>query len=143
MLSSSNMAFCCKSIVFCLIPFFFLEIQIRGMKNSRHKNALVYKPRRIYAPRLYVHQKMPVALYKPSAYSEFYGTFIMASFRSYYIRIFSFTTGPAPDLYGYIRYPVRLWFTYGSLRWNWCVLEQWTSSSGWAIPNSYHSNFNF
>ena len=50
LLSSSNMAFCCKSIVFCLIPFFFLEIQIRGMKNSRRKNASVYQPRRIYAP---------------------------------------------------------------------------------------------
>ena len=52
MLSSSKMAFCCKSIVFCLIPFLFLEIQIIGVKNSRHKSGSVHKPPSLCPPRV-------------------------------------------------------------------------------------------
>ena len=56
LLSTNNIAFCCKGIVFCLIPFLFLEMQVTGVKNSRYKSGSVYNP-----PPLH-----PSSLYKPT-----------------------------------------------------------------------------
>ena len=44
--------FAARALFCCLIKFLFLEIQMKGVKNSRHKSGTVYKPPE----------------YKPSAY---------------------------------------------------------------------------
>ena len=63
----------------------------------------------------------------------------------YYFRIFLFIAGLAPNRYDYMRFPVRLCFFYGSLRWSGAV---WQSElvqleSGWPLPGKTWKNLDF
>ena len=41
----------------------------------------------------------------------------MFCIRKYFIEYRSLSTDSAPNCYDYMRFPIRLWLTYGSLRW--------------------------
>ena len=49
-------------------------------------------------------------------------SFIIRFLRMYHMRMFSLSTGLAPDSNDYIRFLVRLWLTYCSLTTDYCEL---------------------
>ena len=48
---------------------------------------------------------------------------IIATFGKFYIQISSLSTGLTTNGYGYMRFSVRLWLSYGSLRWTGAVWQ--------------------
>ena len=61
----------------------------------------------------------------------------------YYIRFFSFNIDLTPNHFDYVRFPVCLWFFYGSLMALICGLAKLTSAPRWSVRTRGMQIFNY